>query len=167
VLGPDGNVQRSVRFLTVDVGAPVATVTAPRGVASGTAEKLTSVPEGYHAPQSVDGYELITRSRHSDGVLLFYSDGLFTASVFEQKGELDWGALPSGGTDTRVADTRSRQYREPSGDVLVWERDGVVYTCVSDAPTDVVSNMADDLAAADRSTVQSVADFVLGPFGWN
>ena len=167
VLGPDGQVQRSVRFETVDVGAPVATVTAPKGVHSGTAEKLTSVPDGYHAPQSVDGYELITRSRHPDGVLLFYSDGLFTASVFEQKGELDWGALPSGGSDTRVADTRSRQYREPSGDVLVWERAGVVYTCVSDAPSDVVANMVDDLAAADRSTVQSVVDFVLGPFGWN
>jgi sigma-E factor negative regulatory protein RseB len=167
VLGADGHVQRAVRFLTVDIGAPVTTVTAPKGVRSGTAEKLTSVPDGYHAPQSLGGYELITRSRHPDGVLLFYSDGLFTASVFEQKGELDWGALPRGGSDTRVADTRSRQYREPSGDVLVWERNGVVYTCVSDAPSDAVANMVDDLAAADRNTVQSVVDFVLGPFGWN
>jgi len=167
VLGPGGHVQRSVRFETVDVGAPVAAITAPKGVHRGTAEKLTSVPDGYRAPQSVDGYELITRSRHPDGVLLFYSDGLFTASVLEQKGVLDWGALPGGGSDTRVADTSSRQYREPSGDVLVWQRGGVVYTCVSDAPSDVVANMVDDLAAADRSTVQSVVDFVLGPFGWN
>jgi hypothetical protein len=167
VIGPDGHVQRSVRFLTVDVGASVTTVTAPKGVPSGTAERLTSVPDGYHAPRSVDGYQLITRSRHPDGVLLFYSDGLFTTSIFEQKGELDWDALPSGGSDTRVADTRSRQYREPSGDVLVWERQGIVYTCVSDAPSDVVANMVDDFSAADRGTVQSVVDFVLGPFGWN
>jgi hypothetical protein len=156
-----------MRFLTLDVGAPVTRVTAPRGVRSGAAEKLTSVPDGYHAPQSLDGYELVTRSRHPDGVLLFYSDGLFTTSVFEQKGELDWSALPGGGVDTRVADTRSREYREPSGDVLVWERDGVVYTCVSDAPSDVVTNMADDLAAAERSAPESMVDFVLGPFGWN
>ncbi len=167
IVGPDGHVQRSVRLETVDVGAPVGAITAPKGVHSGTAKKLTSVPDGYHAPQSVDGYELITRSRHPDGVLLFYSDGLFTASVFEQKGDLDWGALPSGGSAASVADTRSRQYREPSGDVLIWQRGGVVYTCVSDAPSDVVANMVDDLAAADRSTVQSMVDFVLGPFGWN
>jgi hypothetical protein len=160
-------VQRSVRFETVAVGAPVGAITAPKGVHRRTAEKLTSVPDGYHAPQSVDGYELITRSRHPDGVLLFYSDGLFTASVFEQKGDLDWGALPSGGSAASVADTRSRQYREPSGDVLIWQRGGVVYTCVSDAPSDVVANMVDDLAAADRSTVQSMVDFVLGPFGWH
>jgi hypothetical protein len=167
VLGPDGRVQRSVRFVSVDIGAPATAVTAPKGVHSRNAEELSSVPDGYHAPRSVDGYELVTRSRHPDGVLLFYSDGLFTASVFEQKGELDWDALPGGGTDTRVADTRSRRYREPSADVLVWERDGVVYTCVSDAPSDVGMAMADDLAAADRSTPESVVDFVLGPFGWN
>src|SRR4029077_5598017 len=60
ILGPGGNAQRSVRFETVDVGAPVGAITAPKDVHSRTAEKLTSVPDGYHAPQSVDGYELIT-----------------------------------------------------------------------------------------------------------
>ena len=82
-----------------------------------TAEKLTSTPDGYRAPGAPAGFELVTRSRHPDGMLLFYSDGVFTASVFEQQGDLDWGTLPSGGTDTQLADTRTRAYREASGDV--------------------------------------------------
>jgi hypothetical protein len=124
------------------------------------------MPEGYRAPESPAGFELITRSRHPEGVLLFYSDGVFTASVFEQQGELDWGALPGGGADTRLADTRTRVYHEASGDVAVWERNGLVYTCVGDAPSDVFARMVGALASDERSTPQSVVDFVLGPFGW-
>ena len=84
-----------------------------------------------------------TRSQHPDGVLLFYSDGVFTASVFEQQGDLDWSALPDGGTDSRLAGTRTRTYHEPSGDVVVWARNGLVYTGVSDAPSDVFAAMVD------------------------
>jgi hypothetical protein len=51
--------------------------------------------------------------------------------------------------------------------VLVWERDGVVYTCVSDAPADVFDASVTALAAPERSALERVADFVLGPFGWN
>ena len=49
--------------------------------------------------------------------------------------------------------------------MLVWERDGMVYTCVSDAPPDVIDTMIAGFTP-DRSTVEKVADFVLGPFGW-
>ena len=124
------------------------------------------MPDGYRAPDAPAGFELVARSRHPDGVLLFYSDGVFTASVFEQQGELDWGALPSGGDDTQLADTRTRTYHEASGDVAVWERNGLVYTCVTDAPSDVFEQMVNAIAADARSTPQSIVDFVLGPFGW-
>jgi hypothetical protein len=169
VLGPDGKVQRSVRFSSITIGARAATASAPSppaDVKSRTAEKLTSVPDGYRAPSSPAGFELVTRSRHPDGVLLFYSDGVFTASVFEQQGELDWTALPDGGTDSQLADTRTRLYREASGDVAVWARNGLVFTCVTDAPSDVFDDMVNALASDERSTTQSVVDFVLGPFGW-
>jgi len=92
---------------------------------------------------------------------------VFTASVFEQQGDLDWGALPSGGADSQLAGTRTRTYHEPSGGVVVWERNGLVYTCVSDAPSDVFADMVDELAAGGRSVPESVVDFVLGPFGWS
>jgi hypothetical protein len=166
VIGPKGGVERSVVFDDVAIGAAGAAVDAPTGVATETAPRLSSVPSGYRAPSSTSGYDLVTRSRHPDGVLLFYSDGLFTVSVLEQKGDLDWGALPKGGTTREVAGTQMRAYREPSGNVLVWERAGLVYTCVSDAPSDVFTRVVDGLAGPGRSTPQSVVDFVLGPFGW-
>jgi hypothetical protein len=165
VLGPNGRVERSVVFDDVAIGA-ITTVDTP-SVATKQAPRLTSLPSGYRAPSSTGGYDLVTRSRQPDGVLLFYSDGLFTVSVLEQQGDLNWGALPDGGTTRDVAGTRMRSYREPSGNVLVWQRDGLVYTSVSDAPSDVFTNMVDDLAGGGRSTAQSVVDFVLGPFGWN
>ncbi len=167
VLGPNGKVERSVRFSNIDVGERDANPPSPPdSVTSRTAEKLTSVPDGYRAPSAPAGFELVTRSRHPDGVLLFYSDGVFTASVFEQQGELDWGALPVGGTDSELADTRTRLYREASGDVAVWERNGLVYTCVTDAPSDVFADMVGAMASDGRSTTEAVVDFVLGPFGW-
>jgi hypothetical protein len=167
VLGPRGEVERSVRFSSIAIGDRLGnTPSPPDGVTSRTAEKLTSVPEGYRAPSAPAGFELVTRSRHPDGVLLFYSDGVFTASVFEQQGELDWGALPAGGTDSQLADTRTRLYREASGDVAVWERNGLVYTCVTDAPSDVFADMVGAMASDGRSTTEAVVDFVLGPFGW-
>jgi hypothetical protein len=166
VLGPNGRVERSVEFSSIDVGGHEAAVAGPNGVRSPTAEKLASVPDGYRAPDRASGFELVTRSRHPDGVLLFYSDGVFTASVFEQQGTLDWGALPSGGSDTRLANTRTRTYHEASGDVAVWERNGLVYTCVTDAPSDVFAQMVGALASDERSTPEAIVDFVLGPFGW-
>jgi hypothetical protein len=167
VLGPEGRVERSVRFSSIDVGdRDTRTPSPPANVSTRTAEKLTSLPDGYRAPTAPAGFELMTRSRHPDGVLLFYSDGVFTASVFEQQGDLDWGALPHGGTDSQIADTRTRTYREASGDVAIWERNGLVYTCVTDAPSDVFADMVNALASDDRSTPEAVVDFVLGPFGW-
>jgi hypothetical protein len=167
ILGPDGQVERSMRFTRIDVGERDAAATqAPEHVRTPTAEKLTSMPDGYRAPESPAGFELVTRSRHPDGVLLFYSDGVFTASVFEQQGDLDWGALPGGGRDTELADTRTRTYREASGDVAVWQRNGLVYTFVTDAPSDVFARMVAAIASDSRSTPQSIVDFVLGPFGW-
>ena len=46
----------------------------------------------------------------------------------------------------------------------MWERDGLVYTCVSDAPSDVFTKMVGGLVGPGRSTPQSVVDFVLDPF---
>ena len=51
--------------------------------------------------------------------------------------------------------------------MVVWERDGIVYTCVSDAPGDVFDAAVAELTDSDRSALERAVDFVLGPFGWN
>jgi hypothetical protein len=99
-------------------------------------------------------------------VLLFYSDGMFSASVFEQRGDLNWDTLPAGGTTAEIDGTRTRRYHEANGEVLVWERDGLVYTSVSDAPSDVFERLVDGLAVPDPSVPESIVNYVLGPFAW-
>ncbi len=166
VLGSDGRVERSVTFQSIEIGAATS-VDVPGRARPQRTEALASVPDGYDAPASpAPGYELITRSRLGDGVMFFYSDGLFSASVYEQRGDLNWDALPAGGTTTSVDGNRARAYNRPSGDVLVWERDGLVYTAVSDAPSDVFAKITSGLGGSDRSAPESVVDYVLGPFGW-
>ena len=167
VLDPRGRVERSVRFVRIDIG-PSATVavTAPPGVRNQSAVAISSIPDGYHTPRMPDGYELVARSRHDNGVMFFYSDGLFSASVFEQRGELDRSALAADGSDLQKGRTAVHVSPEPSGDAAVWDRDGIVYTAVTDAPHDAFSTMLDSLAADDRSAPQSIVDFVLGPFSW-
>ena len=159
-----GRLQRSLQFTSLSVGSGPTTAKSDRS--SSTAS--SAVPDGYRAPREPGGgYVLVATKRGSDGVQLSYSDGLFSVSIREQRGALDWGALPAGGTNFEIAGHQARRYTEPGDDVIVWERDGVVYTCVTDAPTDVIDSMIAGLAPSGRSTVEKAADFVLGPFGWH
>ena len=106
------------------------------------------------------------RSRKGDGVSLVYTDGMFTLTVLEQSGELDWSALPANGASTDVEGARARRYAEPLGDVVVWQRDGVVFTCVSDAPRDSYVAAMSSLSPGP-GVVERAVDFVLGPFGFD
>jgi len=165
VLDTHGRVQRSLEFVDLEMGtAPQPQ--QPRGVAAREAAPLPSVPSGYEAPRAVAGYVLVAQSRHPNGVELTYSDGMFSASVLEQRGDLDWDALPARGTTTEIAGTRARHYSDASADVVMFEHDGTVFTLATDAPPDSVASLVDRLTP-DRSTAEQVVDFVLGPFGWN
>jgi hypothetical protein len=165
VLDTDGRVHRSLEFLDLDL-ATTEPLRVPRGVSTRDAKPLDHVPTGYEAPSRVAGYVLVTRSQHRDGVELLYSDGLFSVSVFEQRGKLDWDALPARGVSATVDGSDARRYSTASADVVMWEHDGTVFTVVSDAPRDVVDELLENLKP-DRSTVERVVDYVLGPFGWS
>ena len=166
---PSGAFRRPPRALPrssrrSSVGAGPSTAKSERS--SSTAS--SAVPDGYRAPREPGGgYVLVATKRGKDGVQLSYSDGLFTVSIHEQRGALDWDALPAGGTSFEIAGHQARRYTEPGDDVIVWERDGVVYTCVTDAPTAVIDSMIAGLAPSGRSAVEKAVDFVLGPFGWH
>jgi MucB/RseB N-terminal domain len=143
----------------------------PRADKQRTNDRLAKVPDGYVAPSSAgDGFHLVARYRQGGGVVqLFYSDGLFNVSVFEQPGELDWGALPAGGTDSSVSGERTLAYETAAGTVMFWNTDGSVYTCISDAPADEVAGFVTTFAHAGDEGSDPLHDaihFVLGPFSW-
>ena len=130
---------------------------------------LHEVVAPFRAPRSAgDRFQLVGRYDEDDRTLhLFYSDGLFSVSVFEQKGELDPAGLPPGAESRTVAGHDVRQYRTPGGATIVWQSGDVVYTTVSDAPIDQLDGVLADLSLP-RSTdaLTRVTDFVLGPFSW-
>jgi sigma-E factor negative regulatory protein RseB len=165
VLDASGHVQRSLEFVRFAIGGG-AVSQPPSSVGTRDATPILDVPSGYEAPQTPAGYVLVARSRQSGGVELTYSDGMFSASVLEQRGDLDWDALPPKGTNVDIAGTRARRYSEASADVVMFEDDGTVFTLVTDAPPDSVASLVDSLTPG-RSALEKVVDFVLGPFGWS
>jgi hypothetical protein len=169
ILDRDGNVVRSVGFLRISTGAFEPYVPAVPDADTPAPVAIDDVPDGFVAPASTDsGYELLGRYRHADGSThLFYSDGLFTLSVFEQKGAVDWDRLPAGRCEP-IDDLRTCSYDTAVGTIVVWNQQGIVFTAIGDAPPDLVVGVVghfDD--AGSGSWLDDVANFVLDPFGWD
>ena len=144
---------------------------APTSSARTTASPRS--PTGTTPPSVAgDGFHLVGRYRQGDGVVqLFYSDGLFNVSVFEQPGELDWGALPSGGTDTDRVGQPHTLVRDGGRHRDVLERRTArSFTCISDAPADEVAGFVTSFRATRRDDgsdpIHDAIHFVLGPFSW-
>jgi len=99
-----GRTERSLEFKTLTIDGGVHALDEP-GVRRKEAPSLRSVPDGYRAPsQPGAGYVLVSKARDpAGGVQLSYSDGLFTISIYEQRGELDWSGLAKGGTTQTIA----------------------------------------------------------------
>jgi hypothetical protein len=170
VLDLDGRLLRQVGFEAVAPFASAAPTPAPQHAASAEPRPLTRVPSGVHAPATIGrGYRLLGRYRQPDGsVQLYYGDGLFTLSLFEQRGTVDWDAMPAG-DDAAVRGVDTRAYATPTTTAVVWGAHGVVITCVSDAPPDQVQRAVRDVVGggAESGVGEHIARFVLGPFGWD
>jgi MucB/RseB N-terminal domain len=145
---------------------------APRAPARSTSRQprvLREVAAPFRAPGNAgDRFQLAGRYGEDHGTLhLFYSDGLFSVSVFEQEGDLDPAGLPAG-AESRTVDGRDvRQYRTPGGVVMVWQSGDVVYTTVSDAPVDQIDDVVADFGpSGSPNALDRVTNFVLGPFSW-
>ena len=170
VLDASGEVEREVTF---DQLVPLAAAARPLEPPRADVEKPTQVaaaPSGYPVPGALGrGYRLLGRFRQPDGTFqAYYGDGLFTLSLFEQRGAIDWGSLPAGFEQT-VHGVPTRRYSTPTGTTVVWAARGVVVTCVGDAPPDQLMLAVHDVVGGGdtSSIVQDIAHFVLGPFGWN
>ncbi len=164
-------VERTVTF--TKISNPVVTASAPKAStprAEGKSPRqISRVPSGFAAPNRLGvGFQLTSRYRSADAsVQLFYSDGIYAASVFEQAGALDRGDLPADATSADLGGHPVERYTTSSGTVVVWEGDDHVYTLVSDAPELDLGAMITDLPAASAGdTPEQVAKFVLAPFHW-
>jgi hypothetical protein len=173
VLDRRGRVVRAVGFVEVKKlgGARSVPPPEPKGKKHGAPVEVTRLPAGYAAPAEVAGrYVLAGRYRRDDGVVqLYYTDGLFGVSVFEQQGDLDWNGLPRGGAGVNVRGAQARTYEVAGGTVLVWERDDVTLTVVSDATVEdlrLFASAFDGTAKEHESLIDKITGFVLGPFGF-
>ncbi len=129
---------------------------------------LADVPDDLTAPKHVgNGFVLSGVYSQPDGsVQMYYSDGLLGLSVFERQGDLDWDGLPAGGRTTEMGDLRTRVYTTAAGTAVVWGKDDVTYTCVTDAPLDEIAAVAPDLTPSDGGALAEVGRFLTAPFSW-
>lgn len=88
-----------------------------------------SLPGGYRP----DGSFAVT-SEDSQPLQIVYGDGLYTVSLFEQRGRIDLSSLPPGAE--LVNDLGFPAYEWPGAmpQRLVWEADGTTFSLVGDAP---------------------------------
>jgi hypothetical protein len=131
--------------------------------------RVSNFASPYRAPASAgNGFRLLAGWRRPGSVVqLSYSDGLMSASVFEQAGRLNWNQLPAGGVAKDVDGHPAFAYSLPVGDVIVWERAGVVYTCVGDVPAQELLGLAAGVSrSAHNGTMTRLARVVLAPFAW-
>ena len=152
VLDGAGRTVRESAFIQLTVGdAQVSEVVREEAlsmpVAQGApADVAALAADGWHVLDRLgSGLELVDTRVTGEGdartLHLTYSDGLTTASVFQQKGVLDeaamdgWRRAELGGADTWVQDAFPRR--------VVWAGGGVVFTVVADCPKAVL----DDLVA--------------------
>ena len=93
------------------------------------------VTEGSFALSAIDSQPLQT----------VYSDGLYTVSLFEQRGVLDPATLPEGAEVT--TDLGFEAYTWPGAVPwrVVWEADGSTWSLVGDAPPDELQAIAAEL----------------------
>ena len=176
VLDAKGHVVRAVGFVEVKkLGGTKAPAPAdpPAKKSKDTAPtKVGALPSGFDAPTTVaDRYVLAGRYLRPDGIVqLYYSDGLFGVSVFEQRGDLNASGLPRGSDAVAVGDAHGRGYEVAGGTVLVWDHADMTRTVVSDATIADLRTFAaafDDRTQHHPGVVERVTDYVLGPFRWN
>ncbi len=100
--------------------------------------------EGFHCLESLGGSLVLYEAREiGDAIQLSYSDGVMTASVFEQPGHLDPEQM-TGYTVNEVGEGVIYTRPGPPAN-FVWSSQGRVVTVVADAPSDVIEDVLDAL----------------------
>lgn len=78
----------------------------------------------------------------SQPLQIAYDDGLYSVSLFQQQGRLDWDSLPSGAVRADGFDWPVYHWPGALPQRLVWEASGTTFSLVGDLPTDELRAMA-------------------------
>lgn len=102
------------------------------------------VPEELSHDYLIDGTYALTAG-DSQPLQSVYSDGLYTVSLFEQRGRLDPATLPGGAEVTGEFGFDAYTWPGAVPRRVVWEAEGVTWSLVGDAPPDEFSAIIDSL----------------------
>jgi sigma-E factor negative regulatory protein RseB len=169
VLDADGDLERRVAFTSFTVDRSDVASHEIEALHGSEPNPVDDLPDPFQAPDELgDAYVRVGQYERENGEFhCFYSDGLFSASVFEQEGSLDEDELPPGAEEQEIDGQSVHVYRTPGGPLAVWEDDGVVFTVVADGPADHLDELLADLDGEDDdSTVENLVDTLTAPFRW-
>lgn len=156
-----GGLVRSTAFLDVTVGvaspkpAPTPSGHPTRERVLDDAQLRALRTEGWTVPDKLgDGSDslVLYDAREEDGddgtvLHLSYSDGLFSASLFAQRGRLE---PMDGWEERRIAD--AQVYQKPGlSQWAVWDGGDTVYTLIADGPDTLVTDAVSAVPHVDRA----------------
>ena len=102
------------------------------------------IPEEFPGSYVTEGTFAVSAGE-SQPLQTVYSDGLYTVSLFEQRGSLDPAALPEGAEITSELGFDAYTWPGAVPRRLVWESAGTTWSLVGDAPPDEIKAMAGEL----------------------
>ncbi len=110
------------------------------------------VPEEMPGEYMLDGSFALTASG-TQPLQTVYSDGLYTLSLFEQRGRLDPATLPDGAEVSTEYGFDAYVWPGAVPQRLVWEAAGSTWSLVGDAPPDDFAAIVDHLPEPDSESV--------------
>ena len=154
----NGSLVRSTAFLDVSLGVTSPTPTPTRSDPRQKERVLDSAKlgdlraDGWTVPDKLGDNLVLYDAREEDGddgtvLHLSYSDGLFSASLFAQRGRLE---PMDGWVLRRIAD--AEVYQKPGlSQWAVWDGGDTVYTLIADGPDTLVSDAVAAVPHVERA----------------
>lgn len=100
----------------------------------------TDLPGGYE-PSSA----YVVDRADGQPLQVVYGDGLYTVSLFQQRGRADWTSLPEGAEPVEGLDWVAYEWPGAVPRRLVWEAEGTTFSLVGDAPPEEFIAIAEAL----------------------
>ena len=171
--GDDRQLLRMVTYLKLDLEPDARTDTSGRPSRAIAAPEVPPAPDrmrigrtgqealllaGWVIPKELPGGYVkrgafAVTAQSSQPLQLTYSDGLYTVSLFEQRGSLDVASLPPGAQITEAHGFPAYTWPGAVPRRVVWEANGTTWSVVGDAPAQdydaIVSSLPGPQAVAD------------------